>query len=98
MCIILSHRRQNFKLFCPIVVALDLWLQVKSITFRFYNLVIHQCRGDWSKTGRFSFSPYISPTNSLISLKIFFYVFFIVMYPPYFFYNFIINYFPIKDL
>ncbi len=44
-----------------------------------------QGRGDWSKTGRFSFSPYISLTNSLISLKIFFNVFFIVMYPPIFF-------------
>jgi hypothetical protein len=29
-------------------------------------------RGDWSKTGRFSFAPYISPTNHLISLKFFF--------------------------
>jgi hypothetical protein len=56
------------------------------------------CRGDWSKTGRFSLAPYISPTNHFISLKFFFYVFPIVMYPPYFFHNFIINHFPIKDL
>ncbi|EFX73695.1 hypothetical protein DAPPUDRAFT_324915 [Daphnia pulex] len=30
ICIILSHLSQNFKLFCPMVVALDVWLQVHS--------------------------------------------------------------------
>jgi hypothetical protein len=53
-------------------------------------------RGDWSKTGRFSFAPYISPTNHLISLKNFLYVFPIVMYPPYFFFEFYNKPFPHK--
>jgi hypothetical protein len=56
------------------------------------------CRGDLSKTGRFLFSPYISQTNYWISLKFCFYVFHIVMNPPYFLYNLIMNHFPIKYL
>jgi hypothetical protein len=47
-CIILSHLRQNFKLLCPKVVALDVGLQV-SITFWFLYLIIHQCNKIISK-------------------------------------------------
>jgi hypothetical protein len=42
--------------------------------------------------------PPISQTNHSISLKFFFNVFLIVMYPLYYLYNLIMNHFPIKDL
>ena len=66
---------------------------VVSGVLKFLNI-----RGEWSKMGRFLFSPYISQTNYLISLKFCFYVFHVIMNPSYFLYNLIMNHFPIKYL
>jgi hypothetical protein len=92
-----NHRGHFVILKYMLIIVIIIKPSTRFILIMLISKLIFVSRGDWSKTGWFSFSSYISKKNHLISLTFCFYVFHIVMYPPYVLYILIMNYFPIKD-